>query len=247
MALTACPDCHRSISALASQCPHCGRPQGSDIARSTSLVRLAFFLLIAGAGAGLAMHFAPERGYWLPGLFFGIGFSLAVRFRPHLLVSFASVAGVIYFVAYHSGLAAASGLLELGVLPQTWMGATWGALAGGLGAFLLLQAIALYFDVRLPVWEWSAPVMGAIAGAFFVHTVLQVKEHRSMLVLVIFFALWQALVGTSCQEVVQARERKTLSGGFSLWLHQTLTGPVVQFLGLVATVLSLVQWFRDAR
>ena len=249
MALVPCPDCGRLLSPVASFCPQCGRPAtiGTATGRSTSMLRLALFLILAGSTAGLMWAVIARKGFWLPGLFFGVGFSLSVRFRPHTLLSFASVSGIIYLIAYFTGQLTSIAFAHWGVISGLGYIPVWGVLSGAIGAFLLLQVIALFYDVRVPILDWSVILAGSVIGFAFLEAVARVAGFgkdtiEDTAVPMIGFAFWQATVGVlSYRAVGRATNEKRPSGAFSLWLQQVLTGPAVQFLGLVATLLSLFQ------
>lgn len=257
MALIPCHDCSRLLSPMASHCPQCGRPTADSTSRgsSTSMLRLTLSLLLAGSTAGLLWRMA-QHGLWIPGLLFGIGFSLSTRLRGHLLLSFSSISGIIYVIAYFTGQYIPGFLGEEGVfpvLPEGGILAAWGTFSGAIGAFLLLQAIALFHDVRIPLLSWSAILAGSGIGLVFVEAVARTSKGfgkdpwEDMVIPIIGFALWQATVGVlSYKAVVNATDKRP-SGAFSLWLQQVLTGPAIQFLGLIATLLTFVQMLWSSK
>lgn len=196
------------------------------------------------------MALMASKGFWLPGLLFGIGFSLAARFRPHLLLSFSSVTAFLYLIAYFAGSYLAAGLGEIGIISTSQVGFVWGAFSGAIGSFLVLQVIALFSDLRTPLLNGSVVLAGTLIGCLFVEAVLRSMKgfggttKQDIAVLMTGFALWQSAVGVLCQKVVRrTATRKLAAGSFSLWMQQALTGPAVQFLGLVGTLLGLVQMF----
>lgn len=247
MTLVPCPDCRRLLSPIAQHCPQCGRPatNSAGTRRAISGIRLTFFLLISGSAAGLLWLTFTERAYWLPGLFFGIGFSLAIGFRSYLLLSFSSVTGALYAIAFNAGCLLSAVLRDTGLIPSWGFVPVWGVLSGAIGAFLLQQTIALFNDVRVPIANWPAIVAGSVFGLGLVEAILQEEslgKNASRILVIAGFALWQAVVGLlNYKAVGRATARTRLSGGFSLWLQQVLTGPAVQFLGLVATLFGLYQ------
>lgn len=149
-------------------------------------------------------------------------------------------------IAYFAGQSIAAFLGEMQVIPKGGAFVSWGLISGAIGAFLVLQAMALFHDVRIPIPGWSVTLAGSIIGLIFVEAVGRVSGFgkdtlEDWIVPVLGFAVWQATVGVLSYKVAVRPTNKRASGAFSLRLQQMLTGPAVQFLGLVATLLTFVQ------
>lgn len=177
MALIPCPECGRKISDAAPSCPQCGHPMKKESLDSpltavgsgleTSYWRLGAFLVVSGILSGLvfvsinagllgegtfAQNFALG---WLPGVLFGLAVATAVQFKPVLILSYSTLTGVIYFLAFHLFMR----LVEAAPF------AIAGALTGVFGAFLVVLLTALFLDRRVPRGDVMIVLLpGLLAG-----------------------------------------------------------------------------------
>lgn len=244
MALAPCLDCSRKISRSATFCPHCGRPRDlEDVGdgSSVSVTTLAIFLVVSGALSGLSWLLPGGKAYWFPGVLFGLGFALACRFNPALSLSFASVSGIIYYLALQVGAWASNAISELlGVQEAIHL---WGAISGFLGAFLLLQVTALFYGHPVLVWRSAVVFAGTLIGFGLVESVV-FTGLNSIAVYVTGYVLWQSVVGVLCYRAVRASlEHRYSLAGFSHRLRSVLAGPSVQLIGLLASLAALAQYF----
>ena len=135
-------------------------------------------------------------------------------------------------------------------LVNSWSGkeqATCGGpISGSVGAFLLLQAIALFYGHPVPVWRAAVVTAGALIGFGLVESVValswNVPKVEKIAVYVTWFALWQSVVGILCYRTVQATlEHGDSLAGFSNRLRSVLAGPSVQLIGFLASLAALAQ------
>ncbi|MEL7061113.1 MAG: hypothetical protein AAGN46_13915 [Acidobacteriota bacterium] len=168
-------------------------------------------------------------------------------------MAFGAISWLIYFIAVHAGFASII-LMNEAVEGVGWdwemVDRLWGPVSGSVGAVLLLQAIALFHGHRVPIWRSWPVVAGAVIGFGMVESMLRLtlssQVATQMLTAAFWFSCWQAVVGVLCFRSVRATlEQERLENGLSLHLRTFLTGPVVQLLGLLASLIALASLVRS--
>ena len=197
--------------------------------------------LSEGVVPGVALDSGPAEllyAWWVPGLLIGIAFTATLRFEPHEALAFSTLTGGIYFCCVGLSLVLAN------IATEPWgPSAMEGAVAGGVGAWLFHGAVLVFLEVRVRIGALSVVGVGALLGGIVSRVLGTPGSDRLAIVLV--SAGWATAVGFASFVVAASSDKAEGQGQTGRRvLRDVLGGPIVQAIGVVATLASVVSLLR---